>query len=545
MFDILVCMGRAGEFADELIDTIRSAASQLAQLELCDVPAQELGALLQRTEQMRSVVDAAATAVLDRFDAQGAAAYDGLRSTSSWLRQRCQMTGATAARRVRVARALRELPEVGEGFRTGRFSADQADLFARHRSPRTAEAMAQDEAVLAALADRLRPDDLARELRGWAEMVDTDGAEPDPGHRDRGFTFVQTLDDTWTGRLDLSAADGLVVHRAIEAMAERLHRRDEAGRRTGDGNAERAVDGAGPTGGATTGGTRSRTQRRADALVELVLRGSGLAPRAADDGAEAATDAGIDAGADAVATADVAPTGDTRPTAGTKSVRSPRSGPRVTLHLVLDAADLEGGRGADTLDGHHIGPTGTDQLLCDCLLARVVTDPITGLVLDLDRSRRVVSAAQWSALALRDRGCSFPGCAAPPDECQAHHIVHWRRNGLTNLDNLTLACHHHHTLVHDGGWDVTMTAMGPRWLRPDGSTVDGRPGWAIGPPGHAAPPLRSVPSTHAPRRRSAAHRRRDGTAPPGSAEPGSDPSPDDELTVLLARERARALIRAA
>jgi hypothetical protein len=534
-------MGRAGELADELINTIRSAASQLAQLELSDVPAQELGALLQRTEQTRSVVDAAATAVLDRFDAQGAAAYDGLRSTSSWLRQRCQMTGATASRRVRVARALRELPEVGDGFRSGRFSADQADLFARHRSPRTAEAMTQDESVLAALADRLRPDDLARELRGWAEMVDTDGAEPDPGHRDRGFTFVQTLDDTWTGRLDLSAADGLVVHRAIEAMAERLHRRDEAGRRTGDGNAERAVDGAGPTGGATTGGTRSRTQRRADALVELVLRGSGLAPRTADDGGAVVADARIDAGSDAEATTDTASTGDTQPT-----VRSPRGGPRVTLHLVLDAADLEGGRGADTLDGHHIGPAGTDQLLCDCLLARVVTDPITGLVLDLERSRRVVSAAQWSALALRDRGCSFPGCAAPPDECQAHHIVHWRRNGLTNLDNLTLACHHHHTLVHDGGWDVTMTAMGPRWLRPDGSTVDDRPGWATGPPGHAAQtaqaaaPLRSVPSTHAPRRRGAARRRRDGTAPPWAAEP----IPDDEM-VVLALERARALIRAA
>lgn len=543
MFDSVLRMGRAGELADELIDTIRSAASQLAQLELCDVPAQELGALLQRTEQTRSVVDAAANAVLDRFDAQGAAAYDGLRSTSSWLRQRCQMTGATAARRVRVARALRELPEVGDGFRSGRFSADQADLFARHRSPRTAEAMTQDEAVLAALADRLRPDDLARELRGWAEMVDTDGAEPDPGHRDRGFTFVQTLDDTWTGRLDLSAADGLVVHRAIEAMAERLHRRDEAGRRTGDGNAERAVDGAGPTGGATTGGTRSRTQRRADALVELVLRGSGLAP-GAGDGTEVAPDAGVDAGVDAGT--DTEATAGTAPPADTTSVGSPRSGPRVTLHLVLDAADLEGGRGADTLDGHHIGPAGTDQLLCDCLLARVVTDPITGLVLDLDRSRRVVSAAQWSALALRDRGCSFPGCAAPPDECQAHHIVHWRRNGLTNLDNLTLACHHHHTLVHDGGWDVTMTAMGPRWLRPDGSTVDGRPGWTTGPPGHpaqtaqAAAPLRSVPSTHAPRRGGAAHRRRDGTAPPWVERP----LPDDEM-VVLARERARALIRAA
>jgi hypothetical protein len=88
--------------------------------------------------------------------------------------------------------------------------------------------------------------------------------------------------------------------------------------------------------------------------------------------------------------------------------------------------------------------------------------------------------------------------------------------------------------------------MGPRWLRPDGSTVDDRPGWATGPPGHAAQtalaaaPLGSVPSTHAQRRRGAAHRRRDGTTPPWAV----DPSSDDELT-LLARERARVLRRVA
>jgi hypothetical protein len=460
MFDTLAAMERAGE----LIESILADARSLAAGDLADVTPLQLGELLQSVERARAAVDAAANAVLDRFDAQGAAAYDGLRSTSSWLRQRCQMTGATAARRVRTARALRELPEVADGFRSGRFSADQADLFARHHSPRTAEAMTQDESALATLADHLRPDDFARELRGWAELVDTDGAEPDPGHRDRGLTFVQTLDDAWSGRLDLSAADGLVVHRAIEAMAEQLRVPDD---------------------------DRTRTQRRADALVELVRRGARPQPAPANGGA---------------------------PRRG--------AGPRVTLFLTLDAGDLEAGRGADTLDGHHVGPAGTDRLLCDCVISRVLLDPLGGAVLDFGRGRRVVSAAQWSALALRDGGCSFPGCSAPPDECQAHHIVHWRRGGPTDLANLTLACGHHHALVHDGGWDVEMTSVGPRWSRPDGSCVGDRPGWDVD-------RAEALVPTRTPRLRY--------LQPVGRAPTSGVPPADSAELVRLARERALAL----
>lgn len=484
MFDTVLGMERAGE----LIESILGDARALARADLCDVTPLQLGELLQSVERARAAVDAAANAVLDRFDAQGAAGYDGLRSTSSWLRQRCQMTGATAARRVRTARALRELPEVAEGFRAGRFSADQADLFARHRSPRTAEAMTQDESALATLADHLRPDDFARELRGWAELVDADGTEPDPGHRDRGLTFVQTLDDAWSGRLDLSAADGLVVHRAIEAMAEQLRVPDD---------------------------DRSRTQRRADALVELVRRGA----RPRTDRSPSNAGAGAGTGADAVA-----------PGAGAQ-----RSGPRVTLLLTLDAGDLESGRGADTLDGHHVGPAGTDQLLCDCVISRVLFDPHGGAVLDFGRGRRVVSAAQWSALALRDGGCSFPGCSAPPEECQAHHIVHWRRGGPTDLDNLTLACGHHHALVHDGGWGVVMTSVGPRWSRPDGSSVGDRPGWDVDEADVMVP-------TRTPRLR---YLHPVGRAPASGVPPSGGTTPkvdaDSADLVRLARERALAL----
>jgi HNH endonuclease len=52
-----------------------------------------------------------------------------------------------------------------------------------------------------------------------------------------------------------------------------------------------------------------------------------------------------------------------------------------------------------------------------------------------------------------DRGCTRPGCTAPPYRCQAHHLHGWTaHHGQTNIDNLTLACPPDNRLVEHGGW---------------------------------------------------------------------------------------------
>lgn len=552
------------------IAEVHRAATALGEVDLERVAVQDLGELLTQVEQARAVFDAAANQVLDRFDAQGAAAYDGLRTTRSWLAQRCQMTGATAHRRIRTARALRQLPEVARGFREGRFSADQADLFARQLNERTAEAMVEDESVLAGLADRLRPDEFARELRGWAEMVDTDGTEPDPGHRTRGFSFARTLDDSWTGRLDLGSADGALLHAAIAAMVQRL--RDQDARSAVDGDDPRADDAPGRTGESDAGGRsgdadpgapdvggtggvgradsagttstasrRSPAQLRADALVELVRRG--VAPHLAAATAPltgvspedhhrqgGAADAAPPNDSDAAQTSDsgaAGPDATTAPSAGSIHVK---------LHLVLDAADLAGNRGADTFDGDHLSPADTDRLLCDCTIARILFDPTSGLVLDHARARRLVTPAQRAALSVRDGGCSFPGCDVGPTACDAHHIVHWRRGGRTDLDNLTLVCWSHHALVHDDGWIIVPDARGgsPQWQRPDGTAVDPRPGWLH--PDDDRADSRAAAPQRAPRRALRL------VAPPAPREraAGADP-PDDDVREVIELARARAL----
>jgi hypothetical protein len=50
--------------------------------------------------------------------------------------------------------------------------------------------------------------------------------------------------------------------------------------------------------------------------------------------------------------------------------------------------------------------------------------------------------------------------------------VHWAKGGATNLDNLTLLCRPHHTLVHEGGFQVErLPSGGLRFQAPDGSEL--------------------------------------------------------------------------
>ncbi len=74
--------------------------------------------------------------------------------------------------------------------------------------------------------------------------------------------------------------------------------------------------------------------------------------------------------------------------------------------------------------------------------------------LDLGRATRTISPAQRRALAIRDGGCRFPGCSAPPIWCDGHHVIHWVDGGRTDLANLVLLCRRHHRAVHDGGWVI-------------------------------------------------------------------------------------------
>lgn len=85
---------------------------------------------------------------------------------------------------------------------------------------------------------------------------------------------------------------------------------------------------------------------------------------------------------------------------------------------------------------------------------RILTHPLTGTVLDVDRASYRVPADLKRWLAVRDGGCVFPGCARGPEQCDLDHTIAWQDGGRTSADNLAHLCRHHHRLKHRTAWNI-------------------------------------------------------------------------------------------
>lgn len=175
---------------------------------------------------------------------------------------------------------------------------------------------------------------------------------------------------------------------------------------------------------------RSAAQRRADALVELA-RGE------------------LDRG-------QLPEQGGQRPhlvlTASLETLRREPEGP---------VAELDWGLAGVPSETVH-------RFACDCRLSCAIVDS-DGEPLSIGHASRVIPPALRTALAIRDRGCRWPGCGRPVRWCDGHHVVSWLDGGKTSLSNLWLICRSHHRLLHEGGWQLrpsgdgsTLTVIPPR-----------------------------------------------------------------------------------
>ena len=151
--------------------------------------------------------------------------------------------------------------------------------------------------------------------------------------------------------------------------------------------------------------------------------------------------------------------------------------PRLTVTMSLE--DLRATSGfATTETGEQLTASTIRRLCCDAEIIPAVLGADTA-VLDVGRAQRLVTAAIWKALVVRDAGCQFPRCTRPPMMCHAHHLDHWAEGGDTSLENLILLCGHHHRLIHATPWTIQRT--GP-------ATFDFHP-----PPGRQLPAPQDAP----------------------------------------------------
>jgi hypothetical protein len=141
-------------------------------------------------------------------------------------------------------------------------------------------------------------------------------------------------------------------------------------------------------------------------------------------------------------------------------------GERPQVVVTTDMDKLRDKVASATLDdGSQVCPATLRRLACDAQVLPVVLNG-HGQVLDVGRERRLFTGSLRRALAVRDRGCAFPGCDRPPRWTNAHHIVHWADGGKTSIDNGVLLCGHHHRVIHHGDWRVRVVKGRPVFTPP-------------------------------------------------------------------------------
>ncbi len=369
---------------------------------------------------------------LAEFDRLEGYARHGLPGTAHWLNWQCGIGAVAARERVRVARALEELPAISAAFEQGQLSYSKVRAMTR-------VATSANEAVLLNVA-----------LNGTAQHVETlvrryrrlrraqDAARSQALHRDRYLQLFYDEDGALVIQARLPAEVGALVKGAIEAVMSR-QASDERARGEPDEiktqsnvSAETIADDS-----ARERVAEPVAARRVDALVEIAQHALGCH--------------GLESG-------------------------SVTERYQVVVHID-QAALAEGSTAASERsqrceldDGPRLALDTAKRLGCDAALIGIVEDR-RGNPLNLGRRTRAITPALKRALASRDGGCRFPGCTHTRFT-EGHHVEHWADGGETKLDNLITLCRFHHRLVHEGGFGLRATDDGVFvFTRPNGTRI--------------------------------------------------------------------------
>jgi len=367
-------------------DRLHDAVDVLVDESIDDVSTHALGADLIDIRRAIDRLEAEFIRRLHRFDQAHGALADGGVSTVSWLRAHCGMTVKAAAYRVHLARTLGELPATLDSARAGRASFSNVTMIAHLAEDVGVERVVPLESILVGAAETLDPGAMRTLTQATRLRLDPDGvlADDNHAHERRWFECDQTYGGVFVLRGEFDAEGGAVVKTAIDALSQGMSR----------------------------GETRSGSQRRADALVDL-----------------AATQLRC---------------GDHR------DVHGQRPHLTVTVHAdTLRADTRQAGADAQPAELRGVGPIHPEtarRIACDAVRTVVTIAPpaddsvaMAGtrvMPLSVGRATRTIPAHIRTALHLRDQGCRFPGCDRPPAWTDGHHVLHWGHGGASDLDNL-------------------------------------------------------------------------------------------------------------
>ncbi len=310
-------------------------------------------------------------------------------SHATQLAGAARCTQRVAEQTLKIGRMIAEMPELAHAYLSGSVRTDNVGVIAQAWKPERAAGFTEVEDALVQAAKSCTPREMRTVVQRVCEWIDQDDGTAEARDRHaRRELFVSKLNGSGVlnGRLDPDVTENVIA--ALEAaMAD-------------------DPDAPGDT-------KRTRPQRRADALGAICRHY--LETRDKPQGHRATVQAGI----------------------------------------LVDMQTLQGGEPALDMvraDLLHMGSVSRATLLrltCDCEVHRIITNGKSE-VLDVGRSVRTVTNAQWRALVARDQHCTTPGCEVPWYRCQAHHKKHRAEGGESSVDNYELKCDRHHWDEHEG-----------------------------------------------------------------------------------------------
>jgi Domain of unknown function (DUF222)/HNH endonuclease len=371
----------------------------------------------------RAALDALELHVLAQLEARQVCDREFGLSTASWVADQAHVPRGGVATRVKVGTRLRShLSQVDAALSRGRISFDHARTLADAANPRILDRVAEHQTELLEPAEHLSFTLWRRLVTELTTLWDEDGGYDPDRDLTRNHLHLNPVGDTTALSGELVGEVALTVTQVLDAETDKLWRRYQH-------DHERCPDLELP----------SRSTLRALALADICRRASGTEPGRAP-GVEVTLVAQV-----------VASTATTTPA-------RPETMPTCTLRMP---------------DGSWLDLERYQHLLCDPIFRPLLVDGRL-VPLAMGRAVRLATPAQRRALAVRDRGCVFPGCDRPPGWCDAHHIVAYDAGGATDLLNLVLLCRHHHGVTHRRGWSLQVDGDGtPTWTTPSGRVLAG------------------------------------------------------------------------
>ena len=477
--------------AAEAVAMVAAGLGWLAAADVASMPSAVQADCLRGLERAASMHTAAWSRVLSAFSAQGGCEDDGQGSARTWLKWQTRITGGAAYGALGWMHRLAGHRAVGDALGAGEISESWARQICDWTDKLHEDVRGDEDVFLlgaAAGGAELRDlGKLAEEIRRQCARPDTDG---DDGFAGRSLRLDTTFEGA--GKLDanLTPQCAAAVAAVLDALGKRRGPEDE----------------------------RTKGQRLHDALEDACRRlaGSGCLPERAGQPTQIVLHMDLDRlrGLPGAPEAEAAWAG--QATAGPGDDCDAQIVPVVTGRVdpgVLDrlaAALLHGTPPGPAQDGPAgpgqdgpaapaaFGPATPDQpggtgaarqaraeRSARRMIAKAAADLLSGpgglasylrtrlapgtgasvsLPLDVGALTETIPVHLRRAIAVRDRGCRFPGCDQPVAACQPHHIIPRAQGGPTCLTNLTLLCSFHHLVaVHRWGWGIV--------LHPDGTVT--------------------------------------------------------------------------